>query len=196
VRARYYRQEIARWMTVDPLWPDEEDFAYCRLKPTMAMDPSGLQNEETIWDKIWYILNPPPLIIPMPPDPPPWRVPPGEKIKVSPAIEELRHWCSVKNFYYPTWRFGNCCGLGLKCGPGMSNGSCIDKACEKHDVCVGPEWIQGGKNWLPCARSFCEDLKKCYKKNGCATQLTPSAECQATWESGKFFCAQVGLAFP
>ena len=42
VRARYYRQEIARWMTVDPLWPRRKAFVYCRSVPTGWTDRSGL----------------------------------------------------------------------------------------------------------------------------------------------------------
>ena len=42
VRARYYRQEIARWMTVDPLWPDESAYGYVRGLAVMDVDPSGL----------------------------------------------------------------------------------------------------------------------------------------------------------
>ena len=43
VRARYYRPNLGRWQTVDPLWPWEDAYDYCRVSPTAQSDPSGLQ---------------------------------------------------------------------------------------------------------------------------------------------------------
>jgi RHS repeat-associated protein len=40
VRARYYRPNLGRWQTVDPLWPNET--AYIYLSPTFAIDYLGL----------------------------------------------------------------------------------------------------------------------------------------------------------
>ncbi len=41
VRARFYRQSLSRWMTVDPLWPSESAYTYASSLPTMSIDPSG-----------------------------------------------------------------------------------------------------------------------------------------------------------
>lgn len=41
VRARYYRQELARWMSVDPLWPRQSPFRYGNNNPANELDPSG-----------------------------------------------------------------------------------------------------------------------------------------------------------
>ncbi len=41
VRARYLRQALARWQTVDPLWPDEAGYAYAGSSPVSRGDPSG-----------------------------------------------------------------------------------------------------------------------------------------------------------
>ncbi len=41
-RARTYSPTNARWLTVDPLWPDESAFSYCLDSPVSAVDPSGL----------------------------------------------------------------------------------------------------------------------------------------------------------
>jgi RHS repeat-associated protein len=41
VRARYYRPNLGRWQTVDPLWPDELPYAYASLAPTRFVDPTG-----------------------------------------------------------------------------------------------------------------------------------------------------------
>jgi RHS repeat-associated protein len=42
VRARFYRDKLARWHTMDPLWPMETAYAYCLGRPSDHMDPSGL----------------------------------------------------------------------------------------------------------------------------------------------------------
>ncbi len=41
VRARHVKPNAARWLTVDPLWPDEAAFAYCNAAPVDCQDPSG-----------------------------------------------------------------------------------------------------------------------------------------------------------
>ena len=42
VRARYYRPQLTRWQTVDPLWPRQPKYGYCGGKPTYETDASGL----------------------------------------------------------------------------------------------------------------------------------------------------------
>jgi RHS repeat-associated protein len=41
-RARYIRPNLSRWLTVDPLWPMELPFSYCRSMPCTYVDPTGL----------------------------------------------------------------------------------------------------------------------------------------------------------
>lgn len=41
VRARYYRSAQTRWMTVDPLWPEELPYTYVRSSPLGHTDSSG-----------------------------------------------------------------------------------------------------------------------------------------------------------
>ncbi|HMS57009.1 MAG TPA: hypothetical protein PKA27_16580 [Fimbriimonadaceae bacterium] len=43
VRARVLRKDIARWLTVDPLWPWEADYIYAAAMPVLGVDPSGTQ---------------------------------------------------------------------------------------------------------------------------------------------------------
>jgi RHS repeat-associated protein len=43
VRARYYLQDVGRWLTVDPLWPDGSGYGYADCSPTVLSDPSGLK---------------------------------------------------------------------------------------------------------------------------------------------------------
>lgn len=42
VRSRQLRVDLARWLTVDPLWPDEPPYAYAKCSPISYTDPSGL----------------------------------------------------------------------------------------------------------------------------------------------------------
>jgi RHS repeat-associated protein len=42
VRAREYEQAYGRWMTVDPLWPDEEAYAYVDCEAPARTDSSGM----------------------------------------------------------------------------------------------------------------------------------------------------------
>ena len=41
VRARHYVPHRARWVTVDPLWPNEKAYTYCQSSPIPYGDPSG-----------------------------------------------------------------------------------------------------------------------------------------------------------
>jgi len=52
VRARHYRPGLARWQTVDPLWPDESAYGYVNEAPTLYGDPSGTQVKKPI-DPCW-----------------------------------------------------------------------------------------------------------------------------------------------
>ena len=45
VRARYFRQSLARWQTVDPFWPSSPPFVYAKSSPVFFVDPSGAQQE-------------------------------------------------------------------------------------------------------------------------------------------------------
>jgi RHS repeat-associated protein len=42
VRARYMRPELARWQTVDPLWPRRSAYSYAFGQPSSQIDPSGM----------------------------------------------------------------------------------------------------------------------------------------------------------
>ncbi len=44
VRARKYRKDLGRWLTVDPLWPGERAYGYARSNPVSQADPSGKQS--------------------------------------------------------------------------------------------------------------------------------------------------------
>lgn len=41
VRARHYRADTARWLTVDPFWPDESAYGYADNAPIDNFDPEG-----------------------------------------------------------------------------------------------------------------------------------------------------------
>ena len=42
VRARYYKQSLGRWQTVDSLWPRRTAYQYVSSRPVSYVDPSGL----------------------------------------------------------------------------------------------------------------------------------------------------------
>jgi RHS repeat-associated protein len=42
MRAREYVPQLARWLTVDPLWPDQLPYAYAGNSPVTQTDPTGL----------------------------------------------------------------------------------------------------------------------------------------------------------
>jgi len=42
VRARHLRVDLARWLTVDPLWPSEPAYTYASAGPAWTSDPTGL----------------------------------------------------------------------------------------------------------------------------------------------------------
>jgi RHS repeat-associated protein len=52
VRARYLRQALTRWQTVDALWPIEKSYGYVDCRPTQITDPSGNGTAAEIWDCI------------------------------------------------------------------------------------------------------------------------------------------------
>ncbi len=60
VRARFYRPDVSRWMTVDPLWPGEQSYAYLSGQPVSLVDNLGLSRggdlQECInsWQKLGY----------------------------------------------------------------------------------------------------------------------------------------------
>ncbi len=42
VRARYLRQALARWQSVDPLWYQQPAYSYAHGNPELYVDPSGM----------------------------------------------------------------------------------------------------------------------------------------------------------
>src|SRR5580704_9372853 len=42
VRTRYYQHPVARWLTVDLVWPVEPAYIYAHGAPSLESDPSGL----------------------------------------------------------------------------------------------------------------------------------------------------------
>jgi RHS repeat-associated protein len=45
VRARYYRADASRWLTVDPVWPIEQTYQYVDGTPTTITDRTGLAGQ-------------------------------------------------------------------------------------------------------------------------------------------------------
>jgi len=48
VRARFLKCDLARWLTVDPLWPSQPAYGYVENNPLLATDGSGLGNNSLL----------------------------------------------------------------------------------------------------------------------------------------------------
>lgn len=64
VRARYFRDQLARWQTADPLWPNLPAYTYALNSPVLTIDGTGLQPTSS-------------------PGTPPWHPPAGVKVTCS-----------------------------------------------------------------------------------------------------------------
>ena len=58
VRARQLRVDLARWLTVDPLWPGEAAYRYVRSNPSNATDPLGLWPWDPCGIFLWQYSGP------------------------------------------------------------------------------------------------------------------------------------------
>ncbi len=55
VRARYLLNNLGRWLTKDPLWPDEAGYVYAGAAPSQVYDPSGKQTTSCCDDNgAWF----------------------------------------------------------------------------------------------------------------------------------------------
>ncbi|HRJ06922.1 MAG TPA: hypothetical protein PK911_05245 [Candidatus Saccharibacteria bacterium] len=61
VRRRVLRRRLAKWQTVDPLWPSQRPYAYSKCRPTHMIDPTGLQPQvgkgRYCWERLKNDLN-------------------------------------------------------------------------------------------------------------------------------------------
>ncbi len=161
VRARHYRPGLARWQTVDPLWPDESAYGYVNESPMETVDVQGRWPEKPPFFEIfpkprWW-----PRQIPWPghisPIPGIW---PGPKHRPRPVGGGRANY---DNGWTPgDFGYGNYCGY-------WRNGKvqhckeageidCLDKACKKHD-----DDNPGVIDYIPGRhhRTLCFSLAKC-----------------------------------
>ncbi len=119
IRARDYRPDLSRWLTVDPLWPKEPKYLYAYTDPLNWIDPTG----------DWCIRVP---IFTNPFRPLPWPLPsPGHWNPVPVSIR----WCPgswPKVEISPV--YGKYCGPQTTpgVGPGVDQ---VDQCCANHDNC-------------------------------------------------------------
>ncbi len=52
VRARKYRKDLGRWLTVDMLWPEESAYGYAKSNPVSHADPAGLSTQGKVLSAI------------------------------------------------------------------------------------------------------------------------------------------------
>ncbi len=155
VRARHYRQNAGRWMTVDPLWADlsiwhllswpgrpiTSSYSYSELKPTEYRDETGL------WTiKLCFM---PGTLIPIPCPPISW--PPGITVSTDPGKNPV------------DYNYGFYCGARVRCEPNEGI-DCIDKACREHDTCTSKIpgfWYFWGFDAARCHCKLFADALKC-----------------------------------
>jgi len=156
VRARYLRQGLARWQTLDPLWPSEPPYVYALSRPTTSVDPTGT-----------YVQFPDPG-----PGGPPW-------------LQGLNDWhCPIKVHVWPP-SIEIVPFYGKYCGPqtvaGVGNGvSQVDNCCRTHDNCFASQkppctaFNQYRKQCKACTAALCSCVKgaNCALDPGCVAAKT------------------------
>ena len=55
VRARYLRQTLTRWQTVDPLWPSQRPYTYVEDAPASISDGSGMGSLDICTGYPWWV---------------------------------------------------------------------------------------------------------------------------------------------
>jgi len=155
LRARVYSPASGRFVSRDPLTLN----AFSQpVEPNLywyvGNDPSGLDDGLPIqW---WPPVGPnPPLRLP-PPVQPPNRTP--------------NPW---------TWAYGRWCGV-YRCGPGEPIDA-IDRACWRHDRCVGPRSFGAAWRFWGCAVRLCSDARAAYYR-GCGISWAGNPTARAACE--------------
>ncbi len=110
VRARYLRQALTRWQTVDSLWPSESAYSYAMSNPSTVTDRSGLGGG---WQFPFD-----PLVPPRPSPGPPVCAPPSLRSRWNQYIYAYCHSCKL----YDTDCQRNCDSLARQ----------YFQACHKH----------------------------------------------------------------
>ncbi len=166
VRARKYRKDLGRWLTVDPLWPEESAYGYAGSSPITWTDPSG------------YL---PPIFG--------VNCTPTEQLLITGQLDAI-----CKKVLNPTgtWiSFLKCIGgtlegdarcSGLVGGVNVGEGgfeSCFEKLCREG----APIQIRCCHNWQSCSLPW--PIGNCRGKCGFTTDTKPPTIyiCPDTWES-------------
>jgi len=187
IRVRVLLTKDGRWITVDPLWPNESAFAYVRNNPSSRMDFAGMQSGDSMkdWGNKFF---PPGFGIP------PWLVP--EPLNPLPPCNVPQPWPYYGQWnrgFWGFWSYGNCCGpqKDKACGSASAVIDCVDAACRAHDICVGDEYIIGAVKWLPCNKKFCNDIQWCWNQN-CTKLPLDLKQCAAIKDIANNFCNLFG----
>jgi len=149
VRARYYRQDLGRWQTVDPLWPSEMAYGYTYSNPVFWIDPTGLQAIFPLYPqrgkkplppkptrpKLWEPTFPKQMPL-KPLKPLPWHnVAPPHRLPYDPGNSAIS-----SSFYY-----GAYCGSDNQRNPAWNvlPQDSLDACCLIHDRCLEAHYGSG-----------------------------------------------------
>ena len=163
VRARHYIPQKARWVTVDPLWPQERAYGYGNTSPTVNIDPRGNQSFPRLIRKI-SIEN----------DSFDWLID---------LICCMSPWHPLCRF--AQYRYGRCCGLMARCNGPADGIDCLDKACGRHDSCLsdGSKYRSIEKQ-CQCLKLLCRDIQRC----SCKNTRHPKECLQGKRDVGNLYC--------
>jgi len=189
VRARYLRPELARWQTVDPLWPASAAYTYASSSPTSRTDLSGLQDSSLDPRNCRIALGP-------------WDYvgrTPSFLDAITKGIDRLirfdRGFLNLPRLVLSAWSFsyGNCCGGQLKCSGNPADGvDCLDSACSVHDACLaGFSEVTNPATFCRCNKALCEAAKNC----GCRQTRHPNECLKARQQVIQGFCVDIPRAY-
>jgi len=170
VRARSYRADLGRWLSLDPYWPGEPAYQYVEGSPTVLADPSGLQSRGcpthggepgcrfdgypgSERDPAYWHCKPRPR----------GESPPSDYVLPYPYLDT-----SPNPFKFG---YGNWCGRGRP-GEGNKRGKpvdSLDSCCMGHDENLGRKLINGKDGCAHCL------LAACARKVDCSKSPTPIA---------------------
>jgi RHS repeat-associated protein len=185
IRARYLRQALTRWQTLDPIWPRYPGYSYVAGSPTYYVDPLGLEEYYP------YGFNPPPLDGPGPsPVPVITELPPNPVLSVGTGIIGGLLACigeaAVNGLYsggdssqYMDWCLSCCRGIFTGAGAGIGVAVSAPSGPGAILGFLGGGAVGFGAGYLACP-GICDPLINGGGPNGLPPYQPPTVGCRPT----------------
>jgi RHS repeat-associated protein len=192
VRARTLRNDLGRWITVDPLWPSEPAYGYAGGSPMVNVDSSGMAPDHKrcseyklynclksfrdtghTWQQACFGCQ---------------RLMP--KLSCLDARKWFEHYrppsrppiCPRGRVFPPNpfdWEYGQWCGQENTRTHDTPPQDCVDACCKKHDLCLEANAQAGLSD--PCQHKCCNDpFRECIKntvRSGCCKDSPFPSDC-------------------